>query len=91
MTSMRSLQVNSLSTSLLCLLALRLVETGAKYDTRPRVVIVSSSVHYWTDIGEPVYDAESSWEVLNTAPKLKSEIRYPETKLLNVFCPWRIC
>lgn len=48
-------------------------------------MIVSSSVHYWTDIGEPVYDAESSWEVLNTAPKLKSEIRYPERKLLNVF------
>ncbi|KAF5325729.1 hypothetical protein D9611_000467 [Ephemerocybe angulata] len=85
-----SLQVNDLSTSLLCLLlAPRLVETGKKYGTRPRIAIVSSSVHYWVEFDDSVYDAESSWQVLSTekhfAEVLKTDQRYPETKLLNIF------
>lgn len=62
-----SLQVNDLSTALLALLlAPRMIETGQKHQTRPRLVVVSSGVHYIHDIDDKVYDAESSFQLLNS-------------------------
>ncbi|KAF5325665.1 hypothetical protein D9611_000371 [Ephemerocybe angulata] len=87
-----SLQVNNLSTSLLCLrLAPRLVETSMKYGTRPRIVVVSSEMHYGVSFPEKVYDdgQESSFQVLSSreycAAIMPGATRYAETKLLNVF------
>ncbi|KAF5325781.1 hypothetical protein D9611_000445 [Ephemerocybe angulata] len=51
-------------TPLLCmLLAPRMVETARRYDTQPRIVIVSREVHYWTSFPEDVYNASSSFKV----------------------------
>ncbi|KAF5325749.1 hypothetical protein D9611_000468 [Ephemerocybe angulata] len=85
-----SLQVNDLSPSLLCLLLVpRMVETGKKYNTKPRIVTVSSGIHYLAEFNESVYDADSSWQALSREeyfnPKFNSDQRYFETKLLNVF------
>lgn len=62
-----SLQVNDLSTSLLCLLlAPRLVETAQQYGGRPRISIVSSEVHYWTIFPENTWEAPSAFQYLNS-------------------------
>ncbi|KAF5326181.1 hypothetical protein D9611_000369 [Ephemerocybe angulata] len=87
-----SLQVNNLSTSLLCLrLAPRLVETSMKYPgARPRIVVVSSELHYNVSLPERAYDeGQSAFEHLNSreycAAIMPGATRYSETKLLNVF------
>ncbi|KAF5325783.1 hypothetical protein D9611_000443 [Ephemerocybe angulata] len=86
-----SIQVNNIATSLLCLLlAPRLAETGRTYGTKPRIVIVSSDLHYTVNIKERVFEAESPFRVLSspeycTSKHIKSSDRYSETKLLNVF------
>ena len=50
-----SLQVNHLGTVLLSLLLLpRLVDTGKKFGSTSRLVIVSSGVHYWAVLPEDV-------------------------------------
>ena len=50
-----SLQVNHLGTALLSLLLLpRLVNTGEKFGSTSRLVIVSSGVHYWAFLPEDV-------------------------------------
>ncbi|RXW18593.1 hypothetical protein EST38_g7258 [Candolleomyces aberdarensis] len=85
-----SLQVNNLSTSLLCLLlAPRMVETAQKFGGRPRIVVVASEVHYLTSLDDAqVIDATSSFQVLSSkefcTPR-KMSVRYLDTKLLNVF------
>ncbi|KAJ3510347.1 hypothetical protein NMY22_g16004 [Coprinellus aureogranulatus] len=85
-----SLQVNDLSTALLCLrLAPRLVDTAKKYPgSRPRIVVVSSEVHYWVDIPEKVYESPAPFQLLSNkeycTPKEMGN-RYMVTKLLNVF------
>ncbi|KAF5326302.1 hypothetical protein D9611_000458 [Ephemerocybe angulata] len=85
------LQVNVLSTALLCLLlAPRLADTGKKHGTRPRLTIVGSGVHYWRDIPERVYGAPSPFEYLNSKEYCHSKgymanYRYFETKVLSVF------
>ncbi|KAJ3528349.1 hypothetical protein NMY22_g9456 [Coprinellus aureogranulatus] len=84
-----SLQVNDLSTSLLCfLLAPRLVETAREHGSRPRVTIVSSEVHYWVTFPEKTWEVESAFQYLNSmehcTPKRMGN-RYFETKLLNIF------
>ncbi|KAF6763182.1 short-chain dehydrogenase [Ephemerocybe angulata] len=87
-----SLQVNALSLSLMSLLLTpRMVETGVKYATKPRIVIVSSDLHYMIGTNlEDVYEAKSPFRLLNspehcTQKLLNSGDRYSETKLLNVF------
>ena len=50
-----SLQVNHLGTALLSLLLLpHLVDTGKKFGSTSRLVIVSSVVHYWAILPEDV-------------------------------------
>lgn len=63
-----SIQVNNIATSLLCLLLTpRLVETGTTYGTEPRIVIVSSDLHYMVNIKERVSEAKSPFQVLNSS------------------------
>ncbi|RXW19382.1 hypothetical protein EST38_g6481 [Candolleomyces aberdarensis] len=82
-------QVNNLSTSLLCLLlAPRVVETAQNFNKNARIVVVASEVHYWAKLDDNVLDALSSFEVFGskeycTPPKMDS--RYFDTKLLNIF------
>ncbi|KAG6918156.1 hypothetical protein DXG01_016141 [Tephrocybe rancida] len=79
-----SLQVNCLS---LFLIALRLVpqmiKTGVDYATHPRLVIVTSEVHFWAKIAETmperdIYKTLSDKEYCT--PSVVAD-RYPDTKL----------
>ncbi|CAK5283328.1 unnamed protein product [Mycena citricolor] len=85
-----SMQVNDLSTPLLALRLLPLmVKTAQEHQTTPRLVIVASEVHYWTEISKEVAEDPSPLSVLGGAefcsvPKQMAD-RYPLTKLLNVF------
>ncbi|KAJ3535194.1 hypothetical protein NMY22_g6598 [Coprinellus aureogranulatus] len=86
-----SLQVNNLSTFLLCLLLAPLaIETAKKYGSRPRISIVSSETHYWAPaIPEKAWEATSTLQYLNSpeycTPEHCIDTRYMETKLLSVF------
>ncbi|TEB37324.1 NAD(P)-binding protein [Coprinellus micaceus] len=85
-----SLQVNNISTSLLCLrLAPRLVETAKQHPgNRPRIVVVSSEVHYWRTIPESVYNTHSPFQTLGSqefCTQKEMGDRYVITKLLNLF------
>ncbi|KAJ3528292.1 hypothetical protein NMY22_g9467 [Coprinellus aureogranulatus] len=79
------IQVNNLSTSLLTLLLVPKMEETAKLSGgNPRIVIVSSDVHFWAKLDDAVLNAESSFRALSDDPK-KMTSRYLDTKLLNVF------
>jgi len=83
-----SLQVNHLGTALLSLLLLpRLVDTGRKFGSTSRLVIVASDVHYWAALPKDV--KESSHPVAKLSgpdhrDPLSMSGRYFDTKLLNV-------
>ncbi|KAF8954534.1 short-chain dehydrogenase [Flammula alnicola] len=83
-------QINNLSTSLLAFLLLpRMLETSKDYNTTPRLVVVSSEVHYWTKIDPKVIDAAHPFQLFGgsleylTPSVIRS--RYSDTKLLNLF------
>ncbi|KAF8903482.1 short-chain dehydrogenase [Gymnopilus junonius] len=87
-----SFQVNHLSTSLLALLLLpRMIQTAVEHHTRPRLVIVSSDVHYWAKISEQVLTAPEPLKfTAQSRPHYlfcirAQNARYSETKLMNVF------
>jgi NAD(P)-dependent dehydrogenase (short-subunit alcohol dehydrogenase family) len=83
-----SVQVNDLSTSLLALLLLpHLLGTAQKYNTTPRLVVVSSGMHYWTKFEKRLIDAPNPFQLYahqEHMDELKGDQRYPITKLLNV-------
>ncbi|KAJ6616967.1 hypothetical protein B0H10DRAFT_2434660 [Mycena sp. CBHHK59/15] len=83
-----ALQVNCLSTTLLALLLLpRMVKTAQKYSTLPRIVVVSSEVHYWTDIEKKVCENPGILATLGSSEYCTKKVmqsRYLLTKLLNV-------
>ncbi|KAF9448402.1 short-chain dehydrogenase [Macrolepiota fuliginosa MF-IS2] len=84
-----SIQVNDLSSPLLALLLLpRVLETAKQHGTIPRIVIVSSEVHYWTKLEDKVLDSPNAFEVLGSkeycTPRIM-KVRYFDSKLLNVF------
>lgn len=61
-----SLQVNNLSTSLLSLLLLpTMVRTARDYEVIPRLVIVSSEVHYWIKLPENILNEPKLFETLS--------------------------
>ncbi|KAF9527907.1 hypothetical protein CPB83DRAFT_836265 [Crepidotus variabilis] len=67
-----------------------MLETGEKYCTIPRLVVVSSGVHYFTTLEDRVTDAQNPFQVFGaedywdmSLPKDRSK-RYFDTKLLNV-------
>ncbi|KAF9485524.1 short-chain dehydrogenase [Pholiota conissans] len=82
-------QVNNLSTSLLALLLLpRLVETAQKYQTTPRLVIVSSEMHFVTTIDEAVLENDNPLAMFGSSEQYIQgalKTRYEDSKLLNVF------
>ncbi|KII92883.1 hypothetical protein PLICRDRAFT_134861 [Plicaturopsis crispa FD-325 SS-3] len=84
-----TLQVNYLSTAMLSLLLLPAMERTAKaHSTAPRLVIVSSSMHYWTSITDDVRKSPNILEKLNDekycTPSVMAD-RYSVSKLLEVF------
>ncbi len=51
-------QVNDLAQSLLALLLLPiLLDTADKYDTIPRLVVVTSELHYWAKFDKALIDS----------------------------------
>ena len=78
------IQVNGLSTFLLAFLLLPFLRKAAKISpVAPRLVILSSGVHTWTDI--PTYrDEENIYRAMNDKEKFNGRERYPASKLLDV-------
>ncbi|KAG6918158.1 hypothetical protein DXG01_016143 [Tephrocybe rancida] len=82
-----SLQVNCLSLFLISLRLLpQMLKTAADYATRPRLVTVTSEVHFWAKIAETmperdIYKTLSDKEYCT--PSVLAD-RYPDTKLLDV-------
>ncbi|KAF8958275.1 short-chain dehydrogenase [Flammula alnicola] len=83
-------QINNLSTSLLAFLLLpRMLETSKDYNTTPRLVVVSSDLHYRIKLDPKVIDAAHPFQLFGgsldylTPSVMKS--RYIDTKLLNIF------
>ena len=61
------LQVNHLGTSLLSLLLLpHLVDTGKRFGSTSRLVIVSSDVHYWAVLPDDVKESSNPVAKLNS-------------------------
>ncbi|KAJ7838051.1 hypothetical protein B0H13DRAFT_2677621 [Mycena leptocephala] len=84
-----SLQVNCLSTPLLALLLLpAMIKTAEQHSTVPRLVVVSSGMHYWAKIDKRVTENPDILKTIGSAEYCTKKImgdRYPLTKLLNVF------
>ncbi|KAF7371072.1 WW domain-containing oxidoreductase [Mycena sanguinolenta] len=83
-----SLQVNNLSTPLLALLLLpAMIRTAEQYSTTPRIVVVSSSMHYWVKINKDVSENPDMLKTLGSAEYCTNKNmmdRYALTKLFNV-------
>lgn len=58
LTIVLSAQVNDLSPSLLAFLLLpRLLDTAKKYNTIPRIVLVTSELHFWAQFEKKLVEA----------------------------------
>jgi len=84
-----TLQVNYLSPSLLALLLLpRMIQTGKEYGTAPRLVVVTSEVHFWAHLDQNVLESPDILKTIGSKEYCTQAIigtRYTDTKLLNVF------
>ncbi|KAJ6590425.1 hypothetical protein DFH09DRAFT_1139361 [Mycena vulgaris] len=83
-----SFQVSNLSTPLLALLLLPIMHKTAKeHSTVPRIVVVSSGMHYWSTIEKPLSEDPALLKTMGGAEYSTKNMnaRYPHTKLLNVF------
>jgi len=83
-----TIQVNNLATSLLSLLLLpRMIQTAKDHSTTPRLVVVSSEMHYWADIEKKAVDSPNYFKTIGKkeycTPKVMRN-RYQLSKLLNV-------
>jgi len=83
-----TIQVNNLATSLLSLLLLpRMIQTAKDHSTTPRLVIVSSDVHYWADVERPALESPNFLKTLGSkeysTPKVMGN-RYFVSKLLSL-------
>ncbi|KAF5383770.1 hypothetical protein D9615_003778 [Tricholomella constricta] len=83
-----TLQVNCLSLSLLALRLLpQMIQTSEKYATRPRLVVVTSEVHFWSNIEKSVLEGNEIYKTLGSKEYCTPTImagRYNDSKLLNV-------
>jgi hypothetical protein len=62
-----SIQVNCLSQSLLALLLLpRMIHTGKEYSTTPRLVVVSSEVHFLATLPQKIVESSNILETLGS-------------------------
>lgn len=82
-----TLQVNVLASSMLALLLLpTMLETARRYHVMPRVVVVSSSVHYWLDPWDKkTLESPNVLKALSETKDFTPLRRYYESKLFNVF------
>ncbi|PFH48618.1 hypothetical protein AMATHDRAFT_65010 [Amanita thiersii Skay4041] len=84
-----TLQINCLSPSLLALRLLpRMAKTASEHSTTPRLVLVSSEVHYWTSFEDKVVDSDEPLQILSDKRYCTSKMmghRYQDSKLINVF------
>ncbi|KAF8813012.1 retinol dehydrogenase 12 [Phlegmacium glaucopus] len=80
-------QVNNLCTSLLALRLLPIMlRTANKHHTIPRLVVVSSEVHYWVELEKYVVESPNGLEKFGKLEYSQiKQNRYMESKLLNVF------
>ncbi|KAJ6540465.1 hypothetical protein B0H19DRAFT_1175721 [Mycena capillaripes] len=83
-----ALQVSSLSTPLLALRLLpMMLKTAREHSTLPRLVVVSSEVHYWARIEKKLSDNADMLKTLGSAEyctPTNMASRYLLTKLLNI-------
>ncbi|KAL0571588.1 hypothetical protein V5O48_010367 [Marasmius crinis-equi] len=81
-----TIQVNVLGPALHVILHLpKLLETVKKYpETTPRIVMVSSDVHYWAAFPVEVVNASKPLETMNLEDHWNAGNRYPESKALDV-------
>ncbi|KAJ6580743.1 hypothetical protein B0H19DRAFT_1112261 [Mycena capillaripes] len=84
-----ALEISCLSTPLAALLLLpTMIKTGREHSTRPRLVVVSSEMHYWTHIDKSVSENPDMLKTLGSAEyctPTNMASRYSLTKLLNIF------
>ncbi|RUP45366.1 hypothetical protein BC936DRAFT_148265, partial [Jimgerdemannia flammicorona] len=78
----RSLQVNHLSTMLLTLLLLPAIRRTTASTWAPRIILLTSEVHYWADL--PERTAPNILTTLNNSTAWGTANRYRVTKLFNV-------
>lgn len=82
----KMITVNVVSTFLLTLLMMpKLKETAKKFNTRPVVTITSSEVHAFTNFPEKWAPPGQIFQTLNDKSKADMNIRYPTSKLLEIF------
>ncbi|THX79989.1 NAD(P)-binding protein [Aureobasidium pullulans] len=80
-----TITVNVISTFLLALLVLPALKRSAqRHNIQPRLTIVASEVHHWTNIPER-NKRDSIFEALASPEDSEMGIRYPVSKLLDVF------
>ncbi|KAH9965253.1 hypothetical protein BC827DRAFT_1265279 [Russula dissimulans] len=84
------IQVNHLSAVLLTVLLLPCLLRAASsgISTNPRVVIVSSELHYWANLRKKAVESDNILRKLNDKAHCTFRVmagRYPVTKLLNIF------
>ncbi|KAG6918159.1 hypothetical protein DXG01_016144 [Tephrocybe rancida] len=83
-----SLQVNCLSLFLIALRLLpQMIKTGADYDTHPRLVTVTSELHFWAQIQKTMPESEIYKTLSSKEYCTPSALtgRYSDTKLLDLF------
>ncbi|KAF9526085.1 short-chain dehydrogenase [Crepidotus variabilis] len=82
-----SFQTNHISPSLVAILLLpKLSETASKHQTVPRLVLVSSEVHYWAKFEQEMIDSPNPHRVFGSMDYFNpARVRYNDTKLFNVF------
>ncbi|KAG9958854.1 NAD(P)-binding protein, partial [Aureobasidium melanogenum] len=81
-----TITVNVISTFLLALLVLpALKRSSQKHNIQPRLTIVASEVHHWTDLPERK-KGDSILDTLANPELSEMRERYPVSKLMDVFC-----
>lgn len=87
-----TITVNVTSTFLLALLLLpKLRETAQKYNVLPRLVILTSAVHAWTQLPEKSAPDGEIFNVLTAEKTADMAMRYPVSKLLEVLFVRELC
>lgn len=82
----KMITVNVVSTFLLTLLMMpKLKETAKKFNTTPVVTITSSGAHAHTNFPEKSAPPGQIFQTLNDESKADMNIRYPTSKLLEIF------
>ncbi|KAG5731867.1 WW domain-containing oxidoreductase [Termitomyces sp. T112] len=78
-----ALQVNCLSLFLIALRLLpQLIKTSVEHSTRPRLVFVTSEVHFFSNIPKSILQGENIYQALNSNPNVSE--RYNDSKLLDI-------